>query len=120
MWHYRARVIAHAPAETLVGRLPPAVQVESIDERTCRLHVGSSSAPMLAAYLGLLGTDFTLEDPRSHPELVEAIRSLSTRFLRAVDYSFTPGFDPHQIAAPGELYPEVVDDGFALGRDGPS
>ena len=85
MWHYRARVIAQAPAETLIRRLPSAIQIEPIDENTCRLHVGSSSPESLASYLALLGVDFSIEDPDQHPELVNEIRSLSERFHRSVE-----------------------------------
>jgi predicted DNA-binding transcriptional regulator YafY len=90
MWHYRARVIAHAPAETLVARLPPAVQVEAIDETSCRLHVGSSSAFTLAQYLALLGTEFTVEDLETHPELVDALRRLSSMLLAGLDGDRAP------------------------------
>jgi len=83
MWHYRARVIAHAPAEELIARLPTAVQVEPVDEQSCRLHVGSSSPEMLAAYLGLLGVDFTVEDSVHHPELITALGVLADRLRRA-------------------------------------
>src|SRR6266511_61348 len=31
-WRYRARVIVHAPATVIAGRLPPAVLVEAVDE----------------------------------------------------------------------------------------
>jgi predicted DNA-binding transcriptional regulator YafY len=83
MWSYRARVIAHAPAETLLPRLPAGVQVEPIDAETCRLRVGSSDPETLTGYLGLLGVDFTVEDPDDHPELVEALRTMAERFRRA-------------------------------------
>jgi predicted DNA-binding transcriptional regulator YafY len=85
MWDYRARVIAHAPAETLVARLPPAVQVDAIDETSCRLHVGSSNAATLARYLALLGVGFSVEEPETHPDLVEALRELSGLLLDAVE-----------------------------------
>ena len=83
MWSYRARVIAYAPAEAMMRRLPAAIQIEPIDESTCRLHVGSSSAESLAEYLALLGVDFTIEEPEGHPELIAQLRSLSERFYRA-------------------------------------
>jgi predicted DNA-binding transcriptional regulator YafY len=85
MWHYRARIIAHAPAETMLRRLPTAIQIDPIDEATCRLHVGSSSPQTLAEYIALLGVDFSIEDPDQHPELRVEIRSLSERFRRAVE-----------------------------------
>ena len=83
MWSYRARVVAYAPAEAMMRRLPAAIQIEPIDESTCRLHVGSSSAESLAEYLALLGVDFTIEEPEGHHELITQLRSLSERFYRA-------------------------------------
>jgi hypothetical protein len=83
MWSYRARVIAYAPAEAMMQRLPTAIQIEPIDESTCRLFVGSSSAENLAAYLALLGVDFAVEESEAHPELIAQLRSLSERFRRA-------------------------------------
>ncbi|MGH8953302.1 MAG: helix-turn-helix transcriptional regulator [Acidimicrobiia bacterium] len=83
MWNYRAAVVTDAPAEALLERLPSAVQVEIIDENTCRLHVGSSSPEMLARYLSLIGVDVTVEDPDTHPELLRELRHLSERLLRA-------------------------------------
>jgi predicted DNA-binding transcriptional regulator YafY len=96
MWTYRARVVAHAPAETVVGRLPQAVQVEAIDETSCRLHVGSSTAATLARYLALLGVGFTVEEPESHPDLVEALRQLSSLLLESVERR--PGNQPGERA----------------------
>jgi predicted DNA-binding transcriptional regulator YafY len=107
MWHYRARVIAQAPAEELVARLPAAVQVEAIDETSCRLYVGSSSAATLAQYLALLGTEFTVEDADTHAELIEAIRKLSDVLLAAVEgigsVNRTPGgpADVPRASGPG-------------------
>jgi hypothetical protein len=71
----------------MVRRLPPAIQIEPIDDMTCRLHVGSSSPGSLAEYIALLGVDFSIEDPDQHPELMVEIRSLSERFGRAFDQS---------------------------------
>jgi predicted DNA-binding transcriptional regulator YafY len=79
-WRYRARVRVHAPAERLAGRLPPAVVLEAVDERTCIAGVGSDTPEMLAAYLGMLGEDFDVDGP---PELVEHLRTLADRYLRA-------------------------------------
>jgi predicted DNA-binding transcriptional regulator YafY len=83
MWNYRADVIAHAPAGTVIPRLPPAVTVDPIDERTCRVHVGSDTPEMLALYLGMLGADFEIADPQAHPELVRHLRELADRYQRA-------------------------------------
>src|SRR5262249_48754706 len=39
MWNYRADVIAHAAADTLIPRLPPSVEVNPIGRSTCRVRV---------------------------------------------------------------------------------
>jgi predicted DNA-binding transcriptional regulator YafY len=94
MWNYRADVIAHAPAGTVVPRLPPAVAVDPIDEHTCRVHVGSDTPEMLALYLGMLGTDFEIEDPGAHPELVRHLRELADRYRRAARPTRSPSPRP--------------------------
>jgi predicted DNA-binding transcriptional regulator YafY len=80
-WRTRTRVRVHAPAEQVAGRLPPAVVLEAVDERTCIANVGSDTPEMLAAYLGMLGADFDADGP---PELVEQLRTLADRYRRAV------------------------------------
>jgi predicted DNA-binding transcriptional regulator YafY len=86
-WRYRARVRVHAPAALVAGRLPPAVQVEAVDEHTCIVSVGSDTPQMLAVYLGLLDVDFEVVEP---PELVEQLRTLADRYRRAV-VAWRPG-----------------------------
>jgi predicted DNA-binding transcriptional regulator YafY len=82
-WRYRARVTVHAPAGEVAARLPSAVQVETVDERTCTVAVGSDSPQMLALYVGMIDADFHV-DPSSSPELAAELRKLSTRYRRAV------------------------------------
>jgi predicted DNA-binding transcriptional regulator YafY len=79
-WRYRARVKVHAAAETLAGRLPPAIVVEPVDERTCSVNVGSDNPLMLALYLGMLDADFEVGDA---PELAAQLRTLADRYRRA-------------------------------------
>ncbi len=80
MWRYRATVTVQATYETLVARLPSSVAVEALDQKTCRVHAGSDTAEMLACYLGLLGADFTVDEPDEHPELM---MDLAQRYRRA-------------------------------------
>ena len=80
-WRYRARVRVHAPAALIAGRLPPAVQVEAVDEHTCIVNVGSDTPQMLAVHLGMLDVDFEAVEP---PELVEQLRTLADRYRRAI------------------------------------
>jgi len=80
-WRYRARVVVHAPATHVRARLPVALQVEPLGDDRCVFEPGSDHPEMLALYIGLLGADFTVIDA---PELVDALRSLSTRYERAI------------------------------------
>ncbi|NUW38450.1 YafY family transcriptional regulator [Nonomuraea sp. SMC257] len=83
-WRYRARVIVHAPASHVRDRLPIPVEVQSLGENRCAFEPGSDHPEMLALYLGLLGADFTIVDS---PELVDALRTLASRYERAIDSS---------------------------------
>ena len=79
-WRYRARVLLHAPASSLAGRLPPAVELEPADDRTCIATAGADDPTTLALYLGLLDVDFDILDA---PELAEALAKLAARYTRA-------------------------------------
>jgi predicted DNA-binding transcriptional regulator YafY len=78
---YRARVIVHAPAAAIAERLPAAIgPVEAVDDGTCVVNGGADSLEMLAAWLGMLGADFTIQD---NPELVAQLRVLAGRYASA-------------------------------------
>ncbi|TDB76278.1 YafY family protein [Micromonospora sp. KC723] len=81
-WRYRARVTVRAPAETIAARLPPAVQVEPVDEHTCVVVAGSDTPHMLATYLGMLDADFHF-NANEAPELAEHLHRLADRYQRA-------------------------------------
>jgi predicted DNA-binding transcriptional regulator YafY len=83
-WRYRARVIVHAPAAYVRDRLPIPVVVEPLAADRCTFEPGSDHPEMLALYLGMLDADFTIVDS---PELVDALRKLTGRFQRAIDFS---------------------------------
>jgi predicted DNA-binding transcriptional regulator YafY len=83
-WRYRARVIVHAPAAHVRGRLPIPVEVEALGENKCAFEPGSDHPEMLALYLGMLDADFSIVDS---PELVDALRTLTRRYQRAIDAS---------------------------------
>jgi predicted DNA-binding transcriptional regulator YafY len=90
-WRSSAQVIVHAPAETVAERLPAFVgPLRGIDAETCVLSTGNDNAETLAAYLGMIGFDFTVTEP---PELVEAVRALAERYARATPEP-TPTADP--------------------------
>ena len=83
-WRYRARVIVHAPAAHVRDRLPIPVEVESLGQDQCAFEPGSDDPQMLALYLGMLDADFETVDA---PELVDALRTLTGRYQRAIDAS---------------------------------
>jgi predicted DNA-binding transcriptional regulator YafY len=80
-WRCRARVTVHAPAALVAARVPPAVLVEAVDERSCVVDAGSDTPQLLAVYLGMLDCDFEVREP---PELVEQLATLADRYRRAV------------------------------------
>jgi predicted DNA-binding transcriptional regulator YafY len=86
-WPYQASIIAHANAETILTRLPQQLVIEPIDEESCRVDLSSDTPQVLAAWLGMLGVDFEIEDPDGQPELVEQLRELARRYQRAVGSS---------------------------------
>ncbi|GLX09634.1 YafY family protein [Microbispora sp. NBRC 16548] len=83
-WRYRARVIVHAPASYVRGRLPIPMEVQSLGEDQCAFEPGSDHPEMLALYLGMLDADFTIVDS---PELVDTLHNLTKRYQRAIDAS---------------------------------
>jgi predicted DNA-binding transcriptional regulator YafY len=83
-WRYRARIIVHAPAAHVRGRLPIPLQVEPLGQDRCTFEPGSDHPQMLALYLGMLDADFTIVDS---PDLLDALRKLTGRYQRAIDAS---------------------------------
>jgi predicted DNA-binding transcriptional regulator YafY len=80
-WRYRARVTVFAPAEQVASRLPiQMVPVEPIDDATCSVQLGSDNLESLAVWLGVLGSDFRIEDA---PELAAHLRVIADRYRRA-------------------------------------
>lgn len=78
---YRARVTVFASAAEIEERTGGwAGPVTAVSETTCLLDTGSDDAEKLAAYLGMLGYDFRVDEPG---ELVDALRVLGGRYLRA-------------------------------------
>ncbi|WP_020663432.1 helix-turn-helix transcriptional regulator [Amycolatopsis benzoatilytica] len=81
-WLVHARLRIDAPAERVLARINPTVGVvEPIDEQHCVLVTGADSLDTVAAYIGMLMMDFTVESP---PELIPRLRLLSERYARAV------------------------------------
>jgi hypothetical protein len=84
-WMVHARLRIEAPAQTVLDRINPTVgAVEPIDDQTCRLLTGADSLDTVAAYIGMLQMDFTVESP---PELVPALAAIAQRYERTVRLS---------------------------------
>jgi len=79
-WRYRATVLVHAPADELVPRLPPGVDVVEVTDEGCVVAVGSDTPQMLAVYIGMMDADFEVTEP---PELVAELAKLANRYARA-------------------------------------
>jgi predicted DNA-binding transcriptional regulator YafY len=78
---YRAVVTLHAPVEEMAGRLGDhAVDLEVVDERTCRMHSRTDTLEWFAFRLTLLGCEFEVHEP---PELAAYLRELGARVTRA-------------------------------------
>lgn len=81
-WQVHARLRVDAPAEAVLDRIHAAVGVvEPVDEEHCILVTGADSLDTIAAYIGMLMMDFTVESP---PELLPRLQLLSERYARAV------------------------------------
>lgn len=81
VYRVQGRFVLHAPAADVQEVVPPtAGVVEPIDQRTCRLIVGSPSLEQLAVWVALLGFDFDIEEPA---ELHDIIGPIATRLQRA-------------------------------------
>jgi predicted DNA-binding transcriptional regulator YafY len=86
---YRARVLLHAPLETMTGRIPPSAgTLARAGAKRCTLDLGAKSLDRIAVYLALAGVDFEVQDP---PELREHMRVLASRFTRAAKGGTAPG-----------------------------
>jgi predicted DNA-binding transcriptional regulator YafY len=77
---YEALVTVHAPAAVIAERVPREIVIEPVDDETCIVHARSNSVEMLALYLGLLDTDFSVTEP---PELLAHLEKVANRFAAA-------------------------------------
>ncbi|MWB99855.1 helix-turn-helix transcriptional regulator [Agromyces seonyuensis] len=80
-WNVHARIRVPASAEEVLSRINPAVGVvEAVAESESVLVTGADSLATVAAYIGMLGLDFTVDSPE---ELREHLRVLGERYARA-------------------------------------
>jgi predicted DNA-binding transcriptional regulator YafY len=78
---HQARVVVQASAEQLGERFGPWIgTITPLDDASCVLTTGAERVEDLAAYLGLLGVDFSVSEP---PELVAQLRVLAARYAAA-------------------------------------
>jgi predicted DNA-binding transcriptional regulator YafY len=81
-WKAHARLRIAAPAQRVTDRINPTVGVvEAIDEHTSVLMTGADSLDTIAAYIGMLNMDFTVDSPT---ELIPLLAAISERYKRAV------------------------------------
>jgi predicted DNA-binding transcriptional regulator YafY len=85
-WHYRARVLVHAPAATVAAKIVIPVDIEEVDSSTCRVELGSDDPDGLALWLTQLGADVEVIEGA---ELALAFDRLSARFRRAAGGAVT-------------------------------
>ena len=63
-WKVHARLRIAAPADRVIARINPTVGVvEAVDPKTSVLVTGADSLETIAAYIGMLGMDFTVDSP---------------------------------------------------------
>ena len=80
-WRVHARLRVDAPAQAVIDRINPTVgMVEAVTPTTSILATGADSLDTIAAYIGMLGMDFTVESPA---ELRPLLRVLAERYARA-------------------------------------
>jgi predicted DNA-binding transcriptional regulator YafY len=78
---FEARVILHAPAAEVAGRVPSHWgTVKPLDAKSCEYRTGDDDLHWLAVRITMLGVDFEVHDP---PELAEHMRELAARLARA-------------------------------------
>lgn len=82
-WNVHARLRIAAAASAVLDRIHPAVGiVEEVSDDESILLTGADSLDTVAAYIGMLGMDFTVESP---PELRDLLRVYADRYRRAAD-----------------------------------
>ncbi|MEV0965254.1 WYL domain-containing protein [Streptomyces sp. NPDC049910] len=79
-WKYRARVRVRAPAAKVAARIPVPVDIEVVDEATCRIELGADDPDQLALWMAQLDVDIEVIDG---DELAVAFDRLARRFRRA-------------------------------------
>jgi predicted DNA-binding transcriptional regulator YafY len=79
-WTYRAKVLVHAPAAEVAAKIAIPVDIEVVDELTCRVELGSNDPDGLALWMTELDVDIEVIEG---DELTVAFDRLATRLRRA-------------------------------------
>ena len=80
-WAVHARIRVHAPAEDVLARINPAVgTVEAVSDTESVLVTGGDSLEVVAVWVGMLGLDFSVDEPAA---LRDHLRTLARRYDRA-------------------------------------
>ena len=78
---HQARILVHAPAAELAERFGQWFgTITAVDDQSAMVETGADDIGQLAAYLGLLGADFSVTEPA---ELVAAVQVLAARYAAA-------------------------------------
>lgn len=78
-WKYRARILVHAAAAEVAAKIQIPVDIEAVDESTCRVVLGADDADQLALWIAQLDVDIEVIEGDG---LAAAFDRLSTRFRR--------------------------------------
>jgi hypothetical protein len=79
-------VLVHAPAAAVAAKIPIPVDVEAVDESTCRVELGSDDPDRLALWMTQLDADIEVIDG---DELAAAFDRLAARLRRAAGSAST-------------------------------
>ena len=80
-WAVHARLVIEASADEVIARINPAVgTVEPLPDGRSVLVTGADSLEVVAVWIGMLGLDFTVQEPA---ELIGHLRVLAERYTRA-------------------------------------
>jgi predicted DNA-binding transcriptional regulator YafY len=80
-WAVHARLVIDASAAEVIARINPAVgTVEPLPDGRSVLVTGGDSLEIVAVWIGMLGLDFTVQEPT---ELIGHLRLLAQRYARA-------------------------------------
>lgn len=77
---YRARVLVHAPAAEVAAKISIPVDIEVVDESTCRVELGADDPDRIALWMAQLDVDIEVIEG---DEIALAFDRLATRLLRA-------------------------------------